>query len=209
MTVNIRLTAIREIPEKDFSIASLPFGENEKERLAKIKNGARLSESLSALKCLFELTKDVSAPLDIRRSEYGKPFFESQAAPSFSLSHSKGFAAAAIAEANLGLDIEVIEKRTRLDRIADRFFDPTELRLFIESGGEPSEFFRLWTKKEAEAKLLGTGLSYTRKRGEEKKEIYSRQGTVSMGERLLYVSVCAETPIDKIIVTTDYNEVIL
>lgn len=72
----------------------------------------------------------------------------------FSITHSHGFAVAAISQKApyLGIDLEKIEHR--IDAWKTGFFHPDELT------GEGDEFLTaLWTQKEAVVKLLGTGLS--------------------------------------------------
>ena len=71
----------------------------------------------------------------------------------FSITHSRGWALAALsaAEPFLGIDLEKIEPR--LDAWAKDFFHPSELT----AGGERF-LTALWTQKEAVVKLLGTGL---------------------------------------------------
>lgn len=73
---------------------------------------------------------------------------------SVSITHSHGWAAAAVAEAKtfLGIDLEKIETRSRI--WADEFF------LEQEKGPATDEHLtRVWTQKEAVVKLLGRGLS--------------------------------------------------
>ena len=72
----------------------------------------------------------------------------------FSITHSHGFAVAAIAPGNhyIGIDLEKITPR--INAWKTDFFHPTELT------GQSDEFLTtLWTKKEALVKLLGTGLA--------------------------------------------------
>ncbi len=72
----------------------------------------------------------------------------------FSITHSQGFAVAALAPQAkfLGIDLEKISPRMNVWKTD--FFHPTELT------GEGDAFLtRLWTQKEAVVKLLGTGLT--------------------------------------------------
>ena len=72
----------------------------------------------------------------------------------FSITHSRGWAAAAVSteEPFLGIDLEKIEIRT--DAWARDFFHPSEL-----TAAGDAFLTALWTQKEALVKLLGTGLS--------------------------------------------------
>lgn len=72
----------------------------------------------------------------------------------FSITHSQGFAVAALAPHAkfLGIDLEKISPR--INAWKQDFFHPTELT------GEGDAFLtKLWTQKEAVVKLLGTGLA--------------------------------------------------
>jgi len=72
----------------------------------------------------------------------------------FSITHSQGFAVAALAPTHkyIGIDLEKISPR--MNAWKTDFFHPTELT------GEGDAFLtKLWTQKEAVVKLLGTGLT--------------------------------------------------
>jgi 4'-phosphopantetheinyl transferase len=82
--------------------------------------------------------------------------------PCFSLSHTRGLAAAAVtAVGRLGVDVERIRRKTDALALAERFFAPEEweeLAALPDSGRRREHFTRLWTFKEAYLKALGTGL---------------------------------------------------
>lgn len=87
----------------------------------------------------------------------GKPLIVG--GPSFNLSHSGGWAALAVTEtARLGVDIEA--HRPVEPAIADRYFSPAEIAALSPLSGLDwqTAFFRVWTRKEAFVKALGTGL---------------------------------------------------
>ncbi len=139
------------------AILALPFGDAEQERLLSIQNPTRAAQSLDALLALHALLRPLSYP--ICRTTAGKPFFDVPNAPHFSLSHTERLAVAAIAdpeEGRIGIDFEWIRPISH-DRIASRFFSPTELTCY-ENAPSPDTFFALWTAKEAEAKASGNGL---------------------------------------------------
>lgn len=75
---------------------------------------------------------------------------------SVSISHSNGWAVAAVAAApNICLGIDLEKVTPRIDAWARDFFHPTELAC-----GQGDAFLTgLWTKKEAIVKLLGQGLA--------------------------------------------------
>lgn len=69
----------------------------------------------------------------------------------FNLSHSGDFALVAVSEAApVGIDIEKIRTDLNLTELATRLFSPAE---------RTTDFFRIWTRKEAYLKARGAGLS--------------------------------------------------
>ncbi len=124
------------------------------------KNLDSARESLYCLLVLSELLKNArvdASSLILDRREGGKPHFENSRIE-FSLSHSHGYAAAAISdESRVGIDVESAEiPREKASRLAERFFSESEKR---ELETNPDSFLRLWTKKEAYSKMQGTPLS--------------------------------------------------
>ena len=89
---------------------------------------------------------------------HGKPGVEGLR---FNISHSGARALIALAQVEVGADIELPRPR-RTDDIARRFYAPGEIeRLFrlTDAAARQAEFFRLWTCKEAFLKVTGEGLS--------------------------------------------------
>jgi len=94
----------------------------------------------------------------------GKPFLVDQGAgcASFSLSHTHGMVACAVTQdADVGVDVECIDRAVDAGEIAARFFAPTEADLLarLDADARRDRFFDLWTLKEAFVKALGVGLS--------------------------------------------------
>ncbi len=140
----------------------LPHKDNEKyfSEILNRKNADSIKESLSALLLLCRLLErrgiDTSI-LVIKRAENKKPYFENSSLH-FSLSHSKGYAAAALSDlCRVGLDIECTEiSGDRAKKLADRFFGDDEKD---KAAAYSEDFLRAWTKKEAYAKMQGMALS--------------------------------------------------
>lgn len=83
---------------------------------------------------------------EIARAEGSKPYFPHFPHIHFNLSHSHGAAVCALSGGPVGVDVELL--RTPPRRLSE--------------GMDAEEFFRLWTAKEATAKLLGLGVSVLR-----------------------------------------------
>ena len=80
----------------------------------------------------------------------------------FSLSHTRGMVACAVASgAKIGVDVECVDREVDAGGIAARFFAPAENAQLaaLESAARRDRFFDLWTLKEALVKGLGRGLA--------------------------------------------------
>lgn len=90
----------------------------------------------------------------------GKPFFAKRTDIKYNLSHSGAYVVCAVADKEVGIDIE--GKREFRDGIIKRFFSQYEKEWILDSQDtdtKMSRFLRLWTAKEAFAKVTGIGLA--------------------------------------------------
>jgi 4'-phosphopantetheinyl transferase len=75
----------------------------------------------------------------------------------FNLSHTAGLSACAVTlRRDVGVDVEMTERKTERKGIAGRFFSPEEAAVVEE---RPERFFDYWTLKESYIKACGGGLS--------------------------------------------------
>ena len=100
--------------------------------------------------------------IDYCYGEHGKPDF-AEGRFHFNLSHSGQYVCCAVAEEEVGIDIQRMRplKNTRL---AERFFSQKENELLRACGSEVERrelFYRIWVRKEAYAKLTGAGIAAT------------------------------------------------
>lgn len=86
--------------------------------------------------------------------EHGKPH-ATDLPIHFSVSHSKGIVVCAVSDKPIGVDIEYF--RTINPKIIHRYCNDDELTYL--NADPHTNFFELWTAKEAYAKLIGTGLA--------------------------------------------------
>ncbi len=80
----------------------------------------------------------------------------------FNLSHSGSRAILAVAiNAELGVDIEKVDSDLKFQLLADRYFSPVELVALkgFSTIRERRQFYRIWTRKEAVLKMIGSGFS--------------------------------------------------
>ena len=147
------------------------FGEGETFRLKKIKNPRRRAESATGLICLrkalryLNLTK-ANKSFEIVRDADGRPSFADIDLPDFSITHDGVLSVAVLSDkARVGIDIEEIDMEKgkiitdSQKKLADRFFSTSEKERLHQKAYLSDEFFKIWTEKEAYAKMCGKGLS--------------------------------------------------
>lgn len=101
--------------------------------------------------------------VEISQALCGKPYVAGQAGDPifFNLSHSADVCLFAFGRRRtVGIDVEQIRERGALDLIAERFFTRHELAWWrgLHDQQRHSAFYRIWTRKEAYLKALGSGL---------------------------------------------------
>ena len=116
------------------------------------------SESICAYLNLANLldTQGINTKsLNLSRTPDGKPYFDNSSI-SFSISHTDKYFAVVIADSEVGIDIESKDmSQSKMQSIAKRFFLPSE----AEYINDRDSFLRVWTFKEAYAKMTGVPLS--------------------------------------------------
>jgi len=100
--------------------------------------------------------------LSIRAGPTGKPRLDgADSSIQFNVSHAGDLALIAVARGlRVGIDVESIREVTDVDAILDGFFSEQETAWLrsCEDDERTRAFFLLWTRREAAAKALGTGL---------------------------------------------------
>lgn len=157
---------------------SLPFGEEETERLAARLAGGLSSgrrEKIAGLRFQQDRLLSLGAGLlmDMGLKEYGlrerdeaiayggnrKPYLAGHPDIHFNLSHSGTMAMAAFSDHEIGCDVERVRKIGM--GVAERFFCPEERSMLAAAGSENERlelFFRIWTMKESYMKITGEGM---------------------------------------------------
>ena len=141
------------------AVRSLPFGKAEADRLSSLRGDTRRLESLGALMALRDILPSNKTSAEIaRNSDNGKPYFKDASMPHFSLAHSCGICAAVTADAEVGIDIELIRPTPHKNELAERFFTEDEKQRLRESDTDEN-FLLIWTQKEALVKMRGDSLA--------------------------------------------------
>ena len=94
-------------------------------------------------------------------TDKGRPYLPDRPEVAFSISHAGDLVAVALTiGAQVGVDIESLNRRVQLDPLAERIFNAADLARFraVPEAGKTRAFFRAWTGKEAVLKALGLGL---------------------------------------------------
>lgn len=79
----------------------------------------------------------------------------------FNLSHTEGLVVLAVAETDVGVDVEWLDRPGRTVELADRYFAPSEVASLkaLPEVIQRDRFFDLWTLKESYIKARGLGLA--------------------------------------------------
>ena len=136
------------------------LSEYRRSRLAEQKNPAARRQGLGAELLLRHALRDAAPdclwPPTITVGEIGKPAWDVEGLY-FNLSHSGDWAACAIADRPLGLDVQ--ERCAYCEGLVRRFFSEAERREIEGAADRDQAFGRIWSLKESWIKALGTGLS--------------------------------------------------
>lgn len=163
----VEVYAIRILEDTEFEgfkgklLSQLPGSSQQK--INKLKNRPDLQRSLLGevivRRALAKETKTPTNKIDIEKSEKGKPFMVGNKSQHFNISHSGNWVVVAMAEKEVGVDVEKI--RPINFQIAKRFYSKAEFAELnkMVGQGKLEFFFDLWTLKESYLKLLGKGLT--------------------------------------------------
>ena len=134
--------------------------DSERERILHEKLPARRREKVIAYQllwdCLRQEQADAPAPI-LHYSPLGQPFLVNYPDIHISISHCKTAVAVALDSQPIGVDVEHI--RPYNAALMQRSFSIEEQQEIATSPDPDSTFTRLWTRKEAYLKRLGTGIT--------------------------------------------------
>ncbi len=111
--------------------------------------------------CRLALRHLLGGVVDIALGPHGKPYCPAPGAPRFNVSHASRLALIAISHATeVGIDIEPASSFADTGALQARICSPAERQwLAAHPDRADAVFGRLWTRKEALLKALGTGLA--------------------------------------------------
>jgi 4'-phosphopantetheinyl transferase len=115
-------------------------------------------------KILGELINALPEKLIVSENRFGKPFLENynHSDLKFNISHSGDFVVYAVClDSEIGIDIERIDPLLNHMEIAQKYFTLDEISYIttsLDTDKIAEKFYRIWTRKEALLKSIGTGL---------------------------------------------------
>ncbi|MGA5193738.1 4'-phosphopantetheinyl transferase family protein [Streptomyces exfoliatus] len=135
----------------------------ERRRAASFRRPAQAALYVSAHAALRHLLGErlgvLPADVPLRREAGGRPVVAGQAAVHFSLSHSGDLALVGLAGRPVGVDVQLVPGVTTAELCGRRLHPAERAELAARPPADRAEgFARLWARKEAYLKGLGTGL---------------------------------------------------
>ncbi len=141
------------------------LSKDERDRAAKFYS-TELQHSFIASRAILRAILSLYAqarPEDLHFSyaAKGKPYLQDHPSFHFNLAHSGNRAVYAIADDDIGVDIELIKPWRDLQKISARFFSPREAAELqsLHPEQQTISFFTCWTRKEAYIKATGEGMA--------------------------------------------------
>lgn len=154
--LSIYYADIQELPTE---IGLLPISDYRREVLDKLRHPMKRRQSLGVelllMKALREKYPDIHFPIQILKSEEGKPYLPDLPIH-FSLSHSGVYSACVLSGAPIGLDIQM--NRVFQSSVSKRCFTPEEMDILLKCPSKDYAFSMLWSLKESYLKATGIGL---------------------------------------------------
>jgi len=124
------------------------FNDYKKQQIQHIKN-----------KLLAQKLNVTPTDLVFAKHEYGKPYLLNHTLH-FNHSHSQQYYALALSERvkDIGIDVEELDRKVRLDSLAQHAFHPDEYVIWQSLDQDREYWFKVWTTKEAVLKASGLGI---------------------------------------------------
>jgi 4'-phosphopantetheinyl transferase len=170
--VHIRFRATDALDEAAIAAAASVLSDEERGQFGRF-HFARDARDYAAAHALLRQTlsnggNQTPGAWRFEKTPSGKPRLSGASADgrSFSLSHTRGMVACAVtAGAEVGVDVECVDRDVDAGGIAARFFAPAEAAQLTALKGDArrDRFFDLWTLKEALVKALGRGMAVSMK----------------------------------------------
>ena len=150
---------INDMTDREYDAFFALLDNKKRARVSRYKNFSDrklgVCAEMLAKKAIAEKFSVSVSDVKISAKESGQPFCENFDIH-LSLSHSGDYAVCAVSSAPVGIDIQKIVPYN--PKTAKKVCSQAELAEIEKSGDKAAEFIKLWTKKEAVLKMLGTGV---------------------------------------------------
>ena len=154
--LRISYGAVRELSASGEGIL---LSDYRREKLRFLRPERQRRQTIGAELLLIRALRDCGAkpelPLPLMKDENGKPYLPGGSL-FFSLSHAGDYAACAISDYPVGLDIQTLS--TFREPILRSGFTPDEQCYVLSAANKEAAFTEVWTRKESYMKMSGLGL---------------------------------------------------
>ncbi len=128
------------------------------------RDGARLQFAAGRWLTRHVLARRIGcaeARIELSVDPHGRPALAAGGNLDFNLSHSGSLVVLALGTTRVGVDVESTNRTNDWRSIARRFFSAAEVAAIetYPEAGQRAVFFRVWVRKEAFVKALGTGIA--------------------------------------------------
>lgn len=158
--LRVSYALIEAVPDQP---EGLPLSAYRLRQLSVLRPSLRRRQGIGAelllIRALRQFRPDWPVPLSISVDENGKPFLP-DSGMFFSLSHSGAYAACALSDRPVGLDLE--RETAPRPPLLRRCFSAAEQEYIRSSSNPSAAFTQLWTGKESLGKATGAGLRAVR-----------------------------------------------
>lgn len=163
----VTLVLLRPDLDRDISIIKTSLSPSEHARLERIQHPRALAEFVAGRRLIREVLGALlglqAREVILVQSERGAlSIAPTHSSPlRFNLSHTEGLVVLAVAETDVGVDVEWLDRPGRTVELADRYFAPAETAALraLPVDQQRDRFFDLWTLKESYIKARGLGLA--------------------------------------------------
>lgn len=165
--MKIYATKASDIQDKDVSEILPLLDSDRRQRVQKIRQDGEKRRCICAgilLRYAFineGHTNDEWDKISVETGEYGKPFIRllDGALFNYSISHSGEYVVCAVSDSEVGIDIQQIDVKKPVMKIANRFYADEEYARLEKSQNQINDFYRMWSAKESYVKYTGRGIS--------------------------------------------------
>ena len=130
------------------------------DRYHSIKDRNRFIICRALLKLILSIKTGLKInDIHFKKDENKKPHLISDRSIHFNVSHSEDYAIIAVANHQIGVDVEFISRNFEYQDILSHVFSDFEINTVLSAKNSKNTFYKLWTRKEAFVKATGDGIT--------------------------------------------------